>query len=412
MSWISTIARRYLFSKKSTHAINVISLIAVIGVATAAMAMVVVLSVFNGFQDLTAQLFSAFDPQIKVVPAKGKTAPADDPLLAQLRVLPQVEVVTECVEDNALAVWDNHQVMINLKGVDDNFDQLVSIKDILYGEGSFSLHAADLSFGIPGIRLAQQLGTGADWKGFLPIYAPIREGQPDITNPASAVVSDSLLSAGVLFYVRQSKYDSNTMIVPISFARTLLNQQGMLSSLEFKLKPDANLQKVKRQMRKIVGSKYNVLDRYEQQGDTFRIMQIEKLVAFFFLAFILVVACFNIVSSLSMLMIDKREDIRTLSCLGATEKQIASIFRCEGLLIALAGALLGIIIGVVLCLLQQHYGIVRLGGSDGTYILDAYPVSLRFYDVVAVFLASAAAAALAAWLPVRQLGKRLVDEKQ
>lgn len=174
------IARRYLFSKKSTHVINVISSISVIGVAVATMALVIVLSVFNGFHDLVASLFTSFDPQLKVVPVEGKTAPADDPILTKIRLLPQVDVATETVEDQALAIYNDHQAMVKIKGVDDNFAELSHITDILYGDGSFSLHAANLEYGTVGIRLAQNLGIGAQWDGFLKIYAPKKEGQLDI----------------------------------------------------------------------------------------------------------------------------------------------------------------------------------------------------------------------------------------
>lgn len=192
------IARRYLFSKKSTHVINVISSISVIGVAVATMALVIVLSVFNGFHDLVASLFTSFDPQLKVVPVEGKTAPADDPILTKIRLLPQVDVATETVEDQALAIYNDHQAMVKIKGVDDNFAELSHITDILYGDGSFSLHAANLEYGTVGIRLAQNLGIGAQWDGFLKIYAPKKEGQLDMTNPCDGFVVDSLNSPGVL----------------------------------------------------------------------------------------------------------------------------------------------------------------------------------------------------------------------
>lgn len=192
------IARRYLFSKKSTHVINVISSISVIGVAVATMALVIVLSVFNGFHDLVASLFTSFDPQLKVVPVEGKTAPADDPILTKIRLLSQVDVATETVEDQALAIYNDHQAMVKIKGVDDNFAELSHITDILYGDGSFSLHAANLEYGTVGIRLAQNLGIGAQWDGFLKIYAPKKEGQLDMTNPGDGFVVDSLNSPGVL----------------------------------------------------------------------------------------------------------------------------------------------------------------------------------------------------------------------
>lgn len=403
------IARRYLFSKKSTHVINVISSISVIGVAVATMALVIVLSVFNGFHDLVASLFTSFDPQLKVVPVEGKTAPADDPILTKIRLLPQVDVATETVEDQALAIYNDHQAMVKIKGVDDNFAELSHITDILYGDGSFSLHAANLEYGIVGIRLAQNLGIGAQWDGFLKIYAPKKEGQLDMTNPGDGFVVDSLNSPGVLFAVKQAKYDKNYIITSISFARNLFGQQGMLSDLELRLKPGSNLDVVKAEMQQIAGNKYKVLDRFEQQEDTFKIMSIEKMIAYIFLTFILVVACFNIIGSLSMLIIDKKNDVVTLRNLGANDKQITRVFLFEGRMIAVIGAVIGIGLGLLLCFLQQQYGFVRLGDSEGSFIVDAYPVSVHYSDVAIIFVTVIAVGWLAVWYPVRALSKRLLS---
>lgn len=403
------IARRYLFSKKSTHVINVISSISVIGVAVATMALVIVLSVFNGFHDLVASLFTSFDPQLKVVPVEGKTAPADDPILTKIRLLPQVDVATETVEDQALAIYNDHQAMVKIKGVDDNFAELSHITDILYGDGSFSLHAANLVYGTVGIRLAQNLGIGAQWDGFLKIYAPKKEGQLDMTNPGDGFVVDSLNSPGVLFAVKQAKYDKNYIITSISFARNLFGQQGMLSDLEIRLKPGSNLDAVKTEMQQIAGNKYKVLDRFEQQEDTFKIMSIEKMIAYIFLTFILVVACFNIIGSLSMLIIDKKNDVVTLRNLGANDKQITRVFLFEGRMIAVIGAVIGIGLGLLLCFLQQQYGFVRLGDSEGSFIVDAYPVSVHYSDVAIIFVTVIAVGWLAVWYPVRALSKRLLS---
>ena len=403
------IARRYLFSKKSTHVINVISSISVIGVAVATMALVIVLSVFNGFHDLVASLFTSFDPQLKVVPVEGKTAPSDDPILTQIRLLPEVDVATETVEDQALAIYQGKQAMVKIKGVEDNFSELSHITDILYGDGTYSLHAANLEYGILGIRLAQTMGIGAQWDGYLKIYAPKKEGQLDLSNPGEGFVADSLNSPGVLFSVRQSKYDKNYIVTSIAFARNLFGQQGMLSDLEIRLKEGSDLNAVKAEMQKIAGTKYKVLDRFEQQEDTFKIMSIEKLMAYIFLTFILVVACFNIIGSLSMLIIDKKNDVVTLRNLGANDKQITRVFLFEGRMIAVIGAVIGIGLGLLLCLLQQQYGFVRLGESEGSFIVDAYPVSVHYTDVAIIFVTVIAVGWLAVWYPVRALIKRLLS---
>ncbi len=255
------IARRYLFSKKSTHAINVISGISVIGVAVASMALVVTLSVFNGFHDMVASLFTQMDPQLKITPVKGKTAPADDPILTKIRQLPQIEVATECLEDQALAVYNDRQVMVKLKGVDDNFDKLTHIREILEGDGEFGLHAADMYYGIPGLGVAYMLGMGYTYDKPLQIYAPKREGQIDITNPTDAFVEDQLFSPGVVFSVQQGKYDKQYILTSVHFTRQLFQQEGMLSSLELRLKPGSDFDKVNSQIQQLAGDAYLVRDR-------------------------------------------------------------------------------------------------------------------------------------------------------
>lgn len=403
------IARRYLFSKKSTHVINIISGISVVGVAVATMALVVTLSVFNGFHDLVASLLTSFDPQIEIVPTKGKTAPADDRILTKIRNLPQVDVATESVEDQAMAIYKGRQAMIKVKGVEDNFSELSHINDILYGDGEFSLHAANLQFGVVGIRLADNLGMTADWDGQLKIYAPKREGQLDLMNPTEGFVEDSVISPGVVFSVKQARYDRDYVLTSIAFARNLFGQQGMLSQLEIRLKPGSDLDAVKAEMQKIAGSKYRVLDRMEQQADTFKIMKIEKFIAYIFLTFILAVACFNIIGSLSMLIIDKKNDVVTLRNMGASDKQIVRIFLFEGRMISAIGAILGILVGLLLCWLQQVYGLVSLGRSSGSFIVDAYPVSVHPEDIIIIFITVLAVGFASVWYPVRYFAKRLIQ---
>jgi len=402
------IARRYLFSKKSTHVINVISSISVIGVAVATMALVVTLSVFNGFHDLVATFFTSFDPQLKVMPAEGKTVAADDPILTQIRLLPEIEVATECVEDQALAVYHGRQAMVVIKGVEDNFSQLTHINEILVGDGEFSLHAADLDYGIPGIRLAELLGTGYTYREPMKIYAPRREGQFDMTNPENAFEEDELYSPGVLFNVKQAKYDKDYILTSIGFARRIFDQQGMLSSLELRLKPGSRFNAVKDKVRELCGTKFVVKDRFEQQDDTFKIMKIEKLIAYIFLTFILMVACFNIIGSLSMLIIDKKDDVVTLRNLGASDKQIVRIFLFEGRIISAIGAVIGIVIGLLLCWAQQQFGLVALGSTSGSFIINAYPVSVHPEDIILIFITVLVVGFLSVWYPVRYFAKRLL----
>lgn len=402
------IARRYLFSKKSTNVINIISGISIVGVVVATMALVVTLSVFNGFHDLVASFFTQMDPQLKVTPVKGKTAAADDPALLKIRRLPAVEVATECLEDQALAVYGNRQLMVKLKGVEDNFDSLTHIGEILEGDGDFMLHAANMDYGIPGLGIAYQMGLGYTYEMPLKIYAPRREGQLNMANPADGFVEDELYSPGVVFCIKQAKYDSHYILTSIDFTRRLFDQAGRLSSLELRLKPGSDFDHVKQEIKQLAAGRFLVQDRYEQQDDTFRIMKVEKLIAYIFLTFILVIACFNIIGSLSMLIIDKRQDVVTLRNMGATDRQITRIFLFEGRLISAIGAIIGILTGLLLCWLQQQYGLVRLGSTEGSFVVDAYPVSVHPWDVVIIFVTVLAVGFLSVWYPVRYFAKRLL----
>ena len=402
------IARRYLFSKKSTHAINIISTISAVGVAVATMALVVTLSVFNGFHDLVASFFTTFDPQLKVVPVSGKTVAADDPTLKTICSLKQVEVATEIVEDMALATYNGRQAMVKIKGVEDNFDSLTHIREILEGDGEYCLHAADMHYGIVGIRLAERFGMGYTFQNELKIYAPKREGQLNLANPQDGFVEGNLYSPGVLFCVKQGKYDKNYILTSIAFARNLFAQQGMVPAVALRLNPGSDFDGVKAEMNKIGEGKFRVLDRYEQQEDTFKIMKIEKLIAYIFLTFILVVACFNLIGSISMLIIDKRNDVVTLRNLGANDSQIVRIFLFEGRMISTLGALAGIAVGLLLCWIQQQWGLVGLGRSSGSFIIDSYPVSVHPEDVIVIFITVLAVGYAAVWYPVRYFSRRLL----
>lgn len=403
------IARRYLFSKKSTNAINVISGISVVGVAVASMALVVTLSVFNGFHDMVASFFTQLDPQLKITPAKGKTAASNDSTLMRIRQLDEVAVATDVLEDQALAVYGDRQQMVTIKGVDDNYDKLTHIRQILEGDGDYALHAADMNYGILGLGVAYQLGIGYTYREPLKIYAPRREGQINMANLQDGFVEDELYSPGVLFSIKQGKYDKRYIITAIQFTRNLFDRDGELTSLELRLKPGSNFERVKARIQEMAGTRFVVRDRYEQQEDTFRIMKVEKLMAYIFLTFILVIACFNIIGSLSMLMIDKRNDVVTLRNLGASDRQIIRIFLFEGRMISAIGAVIGIAIGLLLCLLQQQFGLIGLGSTEGSFVVDAYPVSVHPWDIVVVFFTVLAVGFISVWYPVHYFAKRLLN---
>ena len=402
------IARRYLFAKKSHHAINIISGTSVLGVAVATMAMVVTLSVFNGFQDLVADLFTAFDAELRVTPKDGQTVSAKDKDLLWLKQSDAVEVYTPVLEGQALVVQGNRQQVVTIKGVADNITQQVHIEDILYGDGSFCLHADVLEYGVLGIQLAQQLGLSASFEDPLQVYAPKPGERVNIGNPLSSFNHDELHSPGVVFMVRQAQYDANYIVTSLQFAQRLFDREGRVSAVELKLKDGVKADKVKEQLKAQLGERFKVEDRYEQQDDVFRVMRIEKLISYLFLSFILLVACFNIIGSLSMLMIDKRQDIQTLRSLGATDAQICTIFRLEGHIICLAGALLGLVLGAVLCWVQQEYGLVSMGDNDGSFIVENYPVSVYLTDILLILVTVLAVGWLAIWYPVRYLTNKFI----
>lgn len=401
------IAKRYLFSKKSHNAINVISGISVCGVALATMAMACTLSVFNGFQDMVATFFTAFDPQLKIVASTGKVFNGQDERIIKIKNLPDIEVVSESLEDNAMVQYKERQAMAVVKGVEDNFSQLTPIDSILFGRGDLVLHDEVVDYAIPGIQLLSTLGTGVKFLDPLEIYAPKRGAKINMANPSASFISGDLFSSGLTFSVNQEKYDATYIITSIDFARKMFQYTTEVSAVNLKLKPDADESKVKSEILKILGDDFKVLNRYEQQADTYRIMEIEKLISYLFLTFILMIACFNVIGSLSMLIIDKKNDVVTLRNLGANDNQIVRIFLFEGRMISFIGAIAGVIIGLALCFAQQEFGLISLGDS-GSFIVDSYPVSVHIWDVILVFATVLIVGFLSVWYPVRYLSKRLL----
>lgn len=401
------IAKRYLFSKKSHNAINVISGISVCGVALATLAMVCTLSVFNGFQDMVATFFTAFDPQVKITSVKGKVFDGSMPVLSQIKKMPEVAVYSESVEDNAMVQYKGRQVMAVIKGVEDNFDKLTPIDSILFGRGELILHDEVADYAIPGLQLLSTLGTGIRFLDPLEVYAPKRGAKINMANPMSSFVSDDLFSSGLTFTVNQEKYDGSYILTSIDFARNLFQYDKEVSAVNLRLYPTANEKDVISKIKRILGEDFYVQDRYEQQADTFRIMEIEKLISYIFLTFILMIACFNVIGSLSMLIIDKKSDVQTLRNLGASDNQIVRIFLFEGRMISFIGAVAGVILGLILCLVQQEYGIISLGNS-GSFVVDSYPVSVHAWDVVLIFITVLVIGFISVWYPVRYLSKRLL----
>ncbi len=401
------IARRYLFSKKKHNAINIISGISVCGVALATLALVCTLSVFNGFQDMVAGFFTAFDPELKISIREGQVFDGQDPRIQSIRSLPEVAVFTETLEESAMVQYKDRQTMAVIKGVEDNFEQLTAIDSILYGAGEFILHDSIVDYGVMGVELVSDLGTGIQFVDPLQVYVPKRNARVNISNPSASFNREYLFSPGVVFVVSQQKYDSQYILTSLNFIRGLLEYTTEVSAIELKLQPGADITACQKKIEEILGNTYVVQNRYQQQEDVFRIMEIEKLISYLFLTFILMIACFNVIGSLSMLILDKKEDVITLRNLGADDQLISRIFLFEGRLISLFGAVVGIALGLALCFIQQVFGVISLGNGGGNFVVDFYPVSVHFWDVVLVFITVLAVGFLSVWYPVRYLSKRI-----
>lgn len=401
------IARRYLFSKKSHNAINIISAISVVGVALATLAMVCTLSVFNGFHDLVGSLFTHFDPQLNITSVAGKTFAYPSPAIDKALKESDVAAVSPCLEDQALILFQGKPTVIHIKGVSDSFSQVTDIDSILYTGTSarkgFQLHAAEVEYGIPGYGLAGLFGT-LDY-GTIEICAPRPGERINLTNPLESFNVANLTSNGLVFQVNQRKYDDTYILTSLRFAQTLFEKANQVSSLELKLRPEANESEVKAQLEKALGAGFYVKNRFEQQEDTFRLMNVEKMVAYVFLSFIVLVASFNIIGSVSMLIIEKRNDMQTLRFLGAKEGMVTQVFFFSGTLISVIGAGIGIVLGLGLSYAQQTWGFITLAGSESNFIVRAYPVSVHLWDVVAVFFTVILVGMVSVWYPVRHLSR-------
>lgn len=402
------IAKRYIFSRKRHQVINIISGVAVAGVALATVAMVCTLSVFNGFQGVVAKQFTAMDPDVKVTVAQGKSFDKNSAAVAQVAALPSVSAVSFSVEDVAMVQYGGRQVMATIKGVDESFCRMSGIGDILYGNGELILYDGINSYAIMGAELMQQLNCGVYFTTPLEVFAPNRKGKVNLTIPASNFKKAKLLSSGLVFMLNQPKYDAGYIITSDIFAREIFRRgENEVTSMDIKVRDGEDIDEVKENVASILGEGFVVQDRYEQQRDIYKVMQVEKLISYIFLSFILLVACFNIIGSLSMLIIEKRDNMNTLRSLGADTSVISNIFVFEGCIISAAGAVSGVILGLLLCLLQQQFGFISMGGGDD-FVVSSYPVEVEFADVALVFVTVLAVGFMAVWLPVKALTKRFI----
>ncbi len=376
------IAMRYLRSKKSHSAVNIISIVSVCGVIVATAAIVCVLSVFNGFGKLIESKLSVLDPDVAITSTVGKVI-ADGDSVAQVAMsVPGVQLALPTVEDQALAMFFNYQMPVRVKGVPENYDSLTCIRQAIL-DGHYMLTDGISEYTVMGVGPALTLNVRPDYLKMVSLYAPRRRGNINLSNPATAFRADSVFAAAV-FQIEQKKYDNDLMYVSIGLARRLFDYDTQATSVELRLQPYANEADVMKALRERLGSGYEVKNRLMQQADAFKMINIEKWVTFLLLAFILVIATFNVIGALSLLIIEKNDGIVTLRNLGATDKQITKIFVLEGWLISLTGAVVGVVVGLLLCTLQEQFGLITMHGNTATLIVNAYPVAVQLTDVIVV----------------------------
>ena len=395
------IAWRYLFAKKQYNAIHIISGIsaAAIGVVTAAM--VCVLIIMNGFGVIVEQMFSQFDPDIRIEAVNGKSFNDSGSKFESLRQLDGIELISQRIEETALLQFEGKQMPVRLYGVDSTFATLTHIEEIITG-GHYEVHDGAFDRAVLGQGLAWHIGIGAQFINPLYLYVPKRTEKVNMLRPDQAFNEEVCFIAGT-FAVQQAKYDDEVMLVDIDLTRRLLEyEETEVSSLLIKVQSTSHIKHVEKDIQHLLGDKYKVLNRYEQQADFFRILRVEKLLTTLLLVFILLIASFNIIGSLSMLIIDKQSDIQTLSHLGASSSLIRRIFLFEGWLISTLGAMIGLVIGLAICLIQEHVGILKLG-SGTEYIISAYPVAVQAADIFLVAVVVLCLGFLAAWIPAKRI---------
>ena len=399
------IAKHYLFSKKSHNIINIISGISVLGFTVGTTALIVIMSVFNGFETVVVKLFNTFNPDILITAKEGKTFDVNTLPVEKIRQIPGVVYITDVIEENALLKYQDKQFIAIIKGVNPDYQKLSGL-DTMIAQGEFTLEKDSNNFAIVGQGVAYNLGlTLNDYLNPLEIYVP-RRGSQNFVNPLEAFNSGVLYPSGI-FSIQQD-YDVKYVITPIRFTRKLLDYDNEITSVEIGIAPDANRENVQEQINKIAGEKFVVKNRFQQQELLYKIMKSEKWAIILILSFILLIATFNIIGTLTMLILDKKKDIAVLWSMGADRKLIRKIFFTEGIMITLIGALLGIGIGAIVCWLQQRYGFVRMPDS-GSFVITAYPVNMKVLDFIYVFLIDMGIGVVTSWYPVRQISKRTIE---
>ncbi len=402
------IAKRYLISKKSHNIINIISGISVAGVTIGTMALIIILSVFNGFEHLVISLFNSFDPDLKIEAAEGKIFNYSDIPADSITKIPGIYRLTRVVEENALLKYHDKQTIATLKGVSQDFVEL-RVLDTMVIDGEMRIERGKEALGVLGLGVAYNLGIQLnDPFTSITVYVPKRTKKV-LSGMEDAFNSDVLVPSGV-FSIQQD-FDSKYVIVPIGFMRNLLEYNEEVTSLEIGIKKGYDMEFVQDQVKRILGEDYLVRNRYQQEEMLYKVMRSEKLAIYLILSFVLFIAAFNIIGSLSMLIIDKKKDISVLQSMGADKGLIKRIFLAEGLLISLSGGLGGLFLGGIICLLQQQFGFIPLEGGSGSFVVDSYPVMMKLSDFFFVFGTVLAIGFFAAWYPVRQISRKYLNLK-
>jgi len=398
------IARRYLISKKSVNVINLISGISVAGVTVGTFALVVILSAFNGLDSSIQSLYSSFDPDIKITAAQGKSFDQKDFNVEAIQQIPGIATITPIIEEDAMLSYSNRKYFATIKGVPSNYNEISDLDTSYITSGQFLLEDKQVPLAVVGQGVAYFLSVGLHFSDPIHIFT-LRKGTKGRPNLATALNHNTIFAAGV--FASQQEIDSKYVLVPFSFAQEIFEMGTRVSSVEIGLEKDAPGDFIKTEIARQLGSQFVVQTQYEQHELFYKVMKSEKWVIFLFLGFVLIIASFNILGSLSMLIIDKKSDIAILQSLGANQKLIRTIFLFEGWMISLAGAVLGIILGVLVCWIQIEFGILKIPGNDGSFIFTSYPVEIRPGDLSAIFFLVTGIGFMAAWYPIR-----FINEKQ
>ena len=399
------IAKRYLFAKKSRNAINVISGISVAGVMVGTMALITILSVFNGLEEMVRGIFSTSDSEIRITPVKGKVFTPDTLTLRRLSAVDGLEAWAETLEENALLRYEEQQYIATVKGVSPNYGEVTDLDTAMW-DGDFKLMSENgRPFAIAGLGVANYLGMRLNFVAPLAIYIPDRKAHLTL-NPENEFKRKYINLSGI-FAVEQ-EFDSKYVFVPIDFARELLGYTTEVTAIEVRLKTGADLKKTQKEIQGVMGRGFLAQNRYEQQEMFYRVMRGERLAIYVILTFILIIASFNIIGSLTMLIIEKERDIRILKSLGADNTLIKRIFIYEGWMISFIGTCIGLAVGFLLCAAQQQFGIVKLSGES--LLIDSYPVRMQLTDFILVAVTVMAIGYGAAWYPVHYLSRRFLKE--